>query len=170
MTSDPTAKDVRQMRVGELARRSGTSTRTLRYYEAQGMLMSARLSNGYREYDECAIERVAQIRTLLDAGLSTRVIKVIIPCFEGAGPELTPVPSPELAGRLANELAEMDHQIASLTRSRDTIRGYLEAALPSGARPRPPATGSGSPDGHSRTARRRTGRLAPLATGRPSGH
>ncbi|UZI28651.1 MerR family DNA-binding transcriptional regulator [Streptomyces sp. CA-278952] len=40
------------MRIGELARRAGTTTRTLRYYESRGLLPARRAENGYRSYDE----------------------------------------------------------------------------------------------------------------------
>lgn len=40
------------MKIGELGRRAGVSTRTLRYYEEQGLLEPTRLPNGYRSYDE----------------------------------------------------------------------------------------------------------------------
>ena len=42
----------RRMRIGELAARVGTSTRTLRYYESRGLLRARRAVNGYRDYDE----------------------------------------------------------------------------------------------------------------------
>ncbi|HEX9999268.1 MAG TPA: MerR family transcriptional regulator [Actinoplanes sp.] len=53
------------MRVGELARRTGTTVRALRYYESTGLVVPRRLRNGYREYDPIAERRVAQIRQLL---------------------------------------------------------------------------------------------------------
>jgi DNA-binding transcriptional MerR regulator len=36
------------MRIGELAERAGTTTRTLRYYESRGLLPARRAVNGYR--------------------------------------------------------------------------------------------------------------------------
>lgn len=36
------------MRIGELAARAGTTTRTLRYYESRGLLAARRTENGYR--------------------------------------------------------------------------------------------------------------------------
>src|SRR3954452_18117510 len=58
------------MRVGELARRTGTTVRALRYYEAAGLVVPRRLGNGYREYPPIAVELVQQIRGLTALGLS----------------------------------------------------------------------------------------------------
>ncbi|MFB4293336.1 MerR family transcriptional regulator [Nonomuraea sp. ATR24] len=69
------------MRIGELARRTGTTTRALRYYEQQGLLTAARGGNGYREYDPSAETLVRNIRTLLAAGLTSDDIRQISGCL-----------------------------------------------------------------------------------------
>ncbi|MFD9283808.1 MerR family DNA-binding transcriptional regulator [Streptomyces mirabilis] len=43
------------MRVGELARRTGVTVRALRYYEAAGLVVPRRLTNGYRDYAPTAL-------------------------------------------------------------------------------------------------------------------
>ena len=60
------------MRIGELSERTGTPRRLLRYYEEQGLLVPDRTPNGYRDYAERTVDRVLQIRGLLEAGLPTR--------------------------------------------------------------------------------------------------
>ncbi|WP_327031489.1 MerR family transcriptional regulator [Micromonospora ureilytica] len=62
------------MRVGELARRTGTTVRALRYYESAGLVVPRRLSNGYREYDPIAERLVAQIRELMALGLTVEAL------------------------------------------------------------------------------------------------
>ncbi|MFQ5398322.1 MAG: heavy metal-responsive transcriptional regulator [Anaerolineae bacterium] len=56
------------MQIKELARRTNLSGKTIRYYESVGLLPPPRrLSNGYRDYDETAVDRVrfvAGARTL----------------------------------------------------------------------------------------------------------
>jgi DNA-binding transcriptional MerR regulator len=50
---------VKVMRIGDLAKLTGVSTPTIRFYEAQGFLAAAaRLSNGYRDCDRPAVEVV----------------------------------------------------------------------------------------------------------------
>ncbi|MEV1025644.1 MerR family transcriptional regulator [Streptomyces sp. NPDC050264] len=124
------------MKIGELARRTGVTTRTLRYYEEQDLLHPEREGNGYRSYPESSVERVEQVRDLLAAGLSTRVIRIVVPCFEGSGPRLRPHVDEELAANLAREVEQMDASIAALTRNRDAVCDFLRSATPTKADPR----------------------------------
>ncbi|MFE4970574.1 MerR family transcriptional regulator [Kitasatospora sp. NPDC056651] len=112
------------MRIGELAHLTGVSTRLLRYYEEQGLLRPDRTTAGYREYGEEDTVRVWQIRSLLAAGLSTRVIGELLPCATGPLPVLEACPN--LLATLRDELAELDSRIEELTRSRRALSHYLD--------------------------------------------
>ncbi|GAB7187792.1 MerR family transcriptional regulator [Kitasatospora sp. Ki12] len=114
------------MRIGELARLTGVSTRLLRYYEEQGLLRPARTTAGYREYGEEDTVRVWQIRSLLAAGLSTRVIAELLPCATGPVPVLEACP--DLLATLRGELADLDARIDDLSRSRQALSHYLSTA------------------------------------------
>ncbi|MET9295947.1 MerR family transcriptional regulator [Streptomyces sp. NPDC003077] len=114
------------MLIGELSRRTGVSPRLLRYYEAQGLLAAGRSPNGYRDYDEDAVDTVRQVRALLDAGLSTEVIRSVLPCVrdgEGGTPEFDWCAG--LRATLHRELAATDERINSLQRNRNALAGYL---------------------------------------------
>lgn len=113
------------MLIGELSRRTGVHAHQLRYYEAQGLLEPARAASGYREYTDDAVLTVTQIRNLLEAGLSTQEIRVLLPCATGAGPDLEPCP--ELLDTLRARLQGLDGHIDALTRSREVLRDYLHA-------------------------------------------
>jgi DNA-binding transcriptional MerR regulator len=84
------------MRIGELSERTHTSRRLLRYYEEQGLIASRRDSNGWRCYNERNVDRVRQIRGLLDAGLPTRIIRQILPCLDEPGAIHVSDASPEI--------------------------------------------------------------------------
>ncbi|MFJ8621694.1 MerR family transcriptional regulator [Kitasatospora sp. NPDC093550] len=114
------------MRIGELARLTGVSTRLLRYYEEQGLLQPARTTAGYREYGEEDTVRVWQVRSLLAAGLSTRVIAELLPCATGPVPVLEACP--DLLATLRGELADLDARIDDLSRSRRVLSQYLATA------------------------------------------
>ncbi|MFW6722647.1 MerR family transcriptional regulator [Streptomyces sp. MAR4 CNY-716] len=111
------------MRIGELAKATGTSARALRHYEQAGLISSERAPNGFRIYDERAVVRVRNIRYLLAAGLTLDDVRVFLPCLDGD----VAAASPSDKGlRIALErLAVLNERIAAQTEARDR----LEAAL-----------------------------------------
>jgi DNA-binding transcriptional MerR regulator len=115
------------MRIGELADRTGVPSRLLRYYEEQGLLAPARSANGYRDYREPLVDRVAQIRGLLDAGLPTRIIKQILPCLDGPREIMFGDATPEMIATLERERDALDSRVRCLARNRDAITTYLDA-------------------------------------------
>ncbi|MFF5228996.1 MerR family transcriptional regulator [Dactylosporangium sp. NPDC000521] len=114
------------MRIGELSRRTGIPARLLRYYEEQGLLTPERKDNGYRDYAEHLVDRVQQIRGLLDAGLPTRVIREVLPCTDNPCTITVSDASDELIALLTAERDRMDARIACLARNRDAIAAYLK--------------------------------------------
>jgi len=68
------------MRISELARLTNVSVRSLRHYEQKGLLCPRRLENGYRDYDESAIEQVKIIQFYLGLDLNTDEIGRIVNC------------------------------------------------------------------------------------------
>ncbi|MCX0275712.1 MerR family transcriptional regulator [Nocardia zapadnayensis] len=122
------------MRIGELSRRTGASRRLLRYYEEQGLIAAQRCANGYRSYDERFVDRVLQIRGLLDAGLPTRIIKQILPCLDTPRSIYFPDATPEMLATLEGERDRMNERIRCLERNRDAITEYLGAVREYGER------------------------------------
>ncbi|WP_271221010.1 MerR family transcriptional regulator [Streptosporangium carneum] len=115
------------MRIGELSERTNTSRRLLRYYEEQELIIPARCANGYRDYDERLVDRVMQIRGLLDAGLPTRIIKQILPCLDKPRIIHFADATPEMIATLELERDRMTKRIRCLTRNRDALADYLDA-------------------------------------------
>ncbi|MET9265519.1 MerR family transcriptional regulator [Amycolatopsis sp. NPDC004079] len=107
------------MRIGQLAERTGTSERLLRYYERVGLLTADRRPNGYRDYAPAAERTVRQIRALLAAGLPTSLIKRMLPCAEADG-SLRPCPG--VLGALRTQLTELDRRAADLAQAQRTLR------------------------------------------------
>jgi MerR family transcriptional regulator, copper efflux regulator len=66
------------MRIGALAEAAGTTTRTLRHYEQEGLLSSTRTSNGYRDYADDALLRVHNIRELLATGFTINDVRAFL--------------------------------------------------------------------------------------------
>jgi len=114
------------MRIGELSERTDTPRRLLRYYEEQGLIVADRCPNGYRAYDEYNVDRVMQIRGLLDAGLPTRIIKQILPCLDKPRIIHFSDATPEMIATLECERDRMTERIKCLTRNRDAVADYLD--------------------------------------------
>ncbi|MDX3379721.1 MerR family transcriptional regulator [Streptomyces sp. ME02-6991-2A] len=65
--------------IQEIARKAGTTSRTLRHYGDLGLLAPSRLgSNGYRYYDQDALVRLQRILLLRELGLSLPAIKGVL--------------------------------------------------------------------------------------------
>ena len=113
------------MKIGELARRTGVSTRVLRYYEEQGLITPSRAANTYREYDEAAVAQVERAVGLVRAGLPTRLAKVVMDLERTQDEDLTASCPRSVAEMLATELEGLDARIECLTASRRTIHDFL---------------------------------------------
>jgi DNA-binding transcriptional MerR regulator len=114
------------MRIGELATLTGTSARALRYYEDEQLIIPRRMQNGYRDYDDYLVDRVIQIRGLLDTGLPTRIIRQILPCLDKPRTIHFADATPEMLATLEHERDRMDERIEFLARNRAAITEYLE--------------------------------------------
>ncbi|WP_405869273.1 MULTISPECIES: MerR family transcriptional regulator [unclassified Streptomyces] len=133
------------MRIGELAARAGTTTRTLRYYESRGLLPARRSGNGYRTYDEGDLELLRQIRTLQDFGFDLEETRPFVECLRAGHPEGDSCPASlavyrrkldeldALIGELRTVRATVGAQLAKAERARDGLAA--EADVPGGPEP-----------------------------------
>lgn len=105
------------LKIGELAKRTGLTVRTLHHYDAIGLLRpSARSPTGYRLYDRRDIERLHRIQALRRLDLPLADIGPLL-AGDGAGLETL----------IGQQLKVLDRQIA---RALD-LRGRLGALLES---------------------------------------
>lgn len=110
------------MRIGEVARQAGVSTRALRYYEEQGLLTSERTSSGQRTYSASAVERVRLVQQFFTAGVPSRTIMQLLPCVDtGHG-------SPEAFALLAAERDRITATLDELAAARDALDRIIDIA------------------------------------------
>ncbi|MFF8260604.1 MerR family transcriptional regulator [Streptomyces virginiae] len=114
------------MRIGELAKRAGTSTRTLRYYEARGLLPARRADNGHRTYDEDDLRLLREIRTLQDFGFELEETRPFLACLRAGHPAGDSCPASLAVYR--RKLAELDDLIGRLADVRDQVARQLAGA------------------------------------------
>ena len=115
------------VRIGELARRTGVSSRALRYYDQRELLNPHRQPNEYRDYDESSVERVKQIKALLSLGFSIATIRTLLPCTTTSPGSLRRCPRTQSA--LSDQRRELDRQVAALYHIRTLIDDALHILM-----------------------------------------
>jgi DNA-binding transcriptional MerR regulator len=104
--------------IGELARRTGTATSALRYYERIGLLSPAERVGQRRHYPPSSAERVALIRLCQDAGFTLAEIGQLLAAWSRGQRDL---------GRLGErKIAELDARIADAQRAKKLVTHALE--------------------------------------------
>lgn len=112
------------MRIGELAARSGVTTKTLRFWEAEGLLPGpARTPSGYRDYAADIIDRLSFIRHAQAAGLTLAEIRQILAISDDGEP-----PCGHVTGLIHQRLDEVDRRIRELNETRQRLDGLARRA------------------------------------------
>ncbi|MFG1608700.1 MerR family transcriptional regulator [Actinoplanes sp. NPDC049265] len=117
------------MTIGQMSARTGVPPRLLRYYEEQHLITPGRDGNGYRVYCEMGVQRIGQIRSLLDAGLQTRAIADLLPRLSGPGIVAPAGDGFEVLALLCREATALQERIDELTARRAAIIGYAADVL-----------------------------------------
>ena len=114
------------MKISEAARKTGAPARMLRYYEQQGLIQASRSTNGYRDYSDDQVEHARHVRALVEAGLSTRMIKIVLNIEAPAAQDQPDECNRSLAEELARELRVVENRIVCLEKSRDAVIDFLQ--------------------------------------------
>lgn len=106
------------MRIGELARRAGTTAKTLRFYEQAGLLPEPdRTTSGYRDYEPAVLDRLAFVKGAQAAGLTLAEIREVVAVREAQGP-----PCEHVVGLLDAHALDLERAIVELTALRDEVQ------------------------------------------------
>ncbi|MFN2504728.1 MAG: heavy metal-responsive transcriptional regulator [Acidimicrobiales bacterium] len=105
------------MRIGELADTLGINPRTIRFYEARGLLPEPeRTASGYRSYGQEDVERLTFIKTAQRIGLSLDEIAEIIALRDRGQP-----PCGYVRELIHRQVVELDRQIKEMRRLRQSL-------------------------------------------------
>lgn len=105
------------MRIGELADRSGVTTKTIRFWESQGLLAEpSRTPSGYRDYSPQVVDRLSFIRHAQTAGLTLAEIRQVLAISDDGQP-----PCGHVTDLIRQRRAEVDHRIRELTETRQLL-------------------------------------------------
>ena len=112
--------DARPLSTGDMARRCGSTLRTVRFYEQQGLIRPlGRAGGGRRQFAPGELERLELALDLREAGMSISDIRGL---FELKSRYATPTDaSDEVAAILGTEIERMQQKIAKLRRLREEL-------------------------------------------------
>lgn len=119
------------MRISELARRAGVTTKAVRYYESLGLITPERLPNGYRDYDEGHVRLVREIRSLHRLGIPVERTRPFLECLAAGRAHADDCPASLATYREA--IDELTERIEALTARRTTLITNLNAAARRGS-------------------------------------
>jgi MerR family transcriptional regulator, Zn(II)-responsive regulator of zntA len=116
----------RQLKIGDLARITGLSIKTIRYYESRGLLeQPPRTEGGYRLYGPEEVARLRFVQRAKLLGLTLEEIKELVElavrCNEG---EIVP----RLEEVLETKLKETERKMAELSAFRQNLLYYRKRA------------------------------------------
>jgi MerR family transcriptional regulator, copper efflux regulator len=122
-----TVIDVADLRISELAERTGVPATTLRFYENAGLLPADRAANGYRRYDEDAVARLGFIGAAKRLGLPLEEIAELLTIWaDGSCAEVCDDLRPRLTRRIA-ETEQRAGELAAFTATLYAAREHLDA-------------------------------------------
>lgn len=105
------------MRIGELAARSGVTAKTIRFWEAAGLLPDPdRTPSGYRTFDPDALDRLRFIRHAQTAGLTLAEIRQVLEISDAGHPACGHV-----TDLIHQHLTDIDHRIRELNETRTLL-------------------------------------------------
>jgi MerR family transcriptional regulator, redox-sensitive transcriptional activator SoxR len=108
-----------EMTIGEVARRAGVATSSIRYYERRGLLPEPARLHGQRRYDAAVLGRLGFIGVAQGAGFKLREIKELMDGVDSAGGM-----GEQMRSLSSRRLGEVE---ALLERTR-AVKGWLEVA------------------------------------------
>lgn len=111
------------MKIGAIARRLGTTVRTLRFYEEQGLLHPTRTPGGTRVYDDEDEARFAALISLTRLGFSLERLG------ELAGVRAASRDGDHASRTVAKQLLDMDAELAEQARAMRRQRADIDKAL-----------------------------------------
>ncbi len=114
-------KMVRDLSVGELARRSGVAVSALHFYEAKGLIASTRNTGNQRRYSREALRRVAVIKVAQRVGIPLAEIAEAL----GSLPQGRNPTAADWAALSARWREDLDQRIAKLQLLRNQLDGCI---------------------------------------------
>lgn len=109
------------MRIGELARTTGISAGTIRYYEKRGLLPKVqRTASGYRAYPDGAVNRIRVIRNAVGLGFPLNEIAKVLKLRDTGG-----APCLQVRDYARELVTQMERRIDELKSERQSMLAMI---------------------------------------------
>lgn len=119
------------MRVAQIARLTGTTVRTVRYYHSLGLLPVPEERGGWRDYELSHVARLSRIRWLTRAGVPLETIARVLdaePAASADGSGGSQAPAPDVVADLSAALDAVENHLKDVARQRDMLADLLGRA------------------------------------------
>ena len=111
------------MRIGELARATGTKAETIRYYEREGILPAAdRTDSNYRDYSTEHLQMLTFVRRARGLGFNMAQVRELL-----ALSDHDEKPCQDVDQLVRQQLDDVERRIAGLTSLRDELSQMLRS-------------------------------------------
>lgn len=105
------------MNISQAAKLSGLSSKTIRFYEQQGIIQAAsRADNGYRVYNDKQLEQLRFIKRARDLGFSLDESKELLELLHNPARR-----SAEVKARVLAHVEQIDQQLVQLAKMREQL-------------------------------------------------
>jgi DNA-binding transcriptional MerR regulator len=109
--------------IGDIAKRLGVSTRTIRYYEELNLIVPKRSTGGFREYSEHEVGKIETVLSLKRLGFSLEDIQKFIRLKHNVNDkDLTP----DFLEYLHKRLHELEDKITEYKRGKKEISSLIQ--------------------------------------------
>lgn len=106
-----------KLTIGQVAKQTGVTVETLRFYEKQGLIETPRrTSSGYRQYPQETVKRVRFIQNAKEVGFTLKDIAELLTLRQEPGTSC-----PDIKLRASLKIDEVDQKIRDLTRIREAL-------------------------------------------------
>jgi len=110
------------MNIGEVAKRSGVPTKTIRYYEEVGLIPAAsRTESGYRTYGDRDLATLRFVKRSRSLGFSVKDVSALLTLWHDRDRA-----SAEVKSLAAAHVSRIDEKVAELISIRDTLIHLME--------------------------------------------
>jgi DNA-binding transcriptional MerR regulator len=114
-----------RMRIGDLARKAGTTMRTIRYYEQLGLIApAARSKGGFRLYEENDLRRLRLIKDLQLVDTPLAQLKAFFDQRQGG--RIASQIAPGITRFLQQQLSEVERRLAEYRAIENSLRETIE--------------------------------------------